>query len=71
MFGKKRGRKEDLRSERLRLTASAAFHGYSIRWDYDRSINNKRTNYDLEIKVFLLQANCHIRRDAEYIILKD
>ena len=53
MFGKKRGRKEDLRSERLRLTASVAFHDYRIIAEYDREINSKRTNYDLEIKIFL------------------
>ena len=53
MFGKKRGRKEDLRSERLRLTASAAFHDYRIIAEYDREINSKKTNCDLEIKIFL------------------
>ena len=35
-FGKKRGRKEDLGRERLRLTASAAFHDYRIIAEYDR-----------------------------------
>ena len=35
--------------ERLRLTASAAFHDYRIIAEYDREINNKRTNCDLEI----------------------
>ena len=53
MFGKKRGRKEDLRSERLRLTASTAFHDYRIIAEYDREINSKKTNCDLEIKIFL------------------
>ncbi len=57
MFRKKRGRKEDLGRERLWLTASVAFHGYSIEWEYDRSINNKRTNCDWEIKVFLWELH--------------
>ena len=48
-----RGRKEDLRDERLRLTASVAFHDYRIIAEYDREINSKRTNCDLEIKIFL------------------
>ena len=39
--------------ERFRLTASVAFHGYRIIAEYDREINSKRTNYDLEIKIFL------------------
>ena len=53
MLGKKRGRKEDLRNERLRFTASVAFHDYRIIAEYDREINRKRTNCDLEIKIFL------------------
>ena len=41
---KKRGRKEDLRIERKRLTASAAFLDDRIILDYDGSINNNQTN---------------------------
>ena len=41
---KKRGRKEDLRMERKRLTASAAFLDDRIILDYDGSINNNQTN---------------------------
>ena len=53
IWKEERGRKEVLGYERFRLTASVAFHDYRIIAEYDIEINCKRTNCDLEIKIFL------------------
>jgi len=41
---KKRGRKEDLRSERKRLTASATFLDYKIPNGFERNMTGMKTN---------------------------
>ncbi|MBO5129491.1 MAG: hypothetical protein J6B95_03990 [Oscillospiraceae bacterium] len=42
-IGKKRGRKEDLRSERWRLTASAAFHGFILTGNFEWPVSDLKT----------------------------
>jgi hypothetical protein len=40
-FGKKRGRKEDIRiSEKQRLTASAALHGYTVTPGFEQQLTD-------------------------------
>jgi len=43
VFGKKRGRKEDLNQERERLTASAAFLAFIIIFAFEQPINELKT----------------------------